>query len=117
MSTPFDQVTSGNYAYTAQDTISVLHETRGARLAKRVTTRGVEPAETGWKFDVEQLAIAGLDALKALLLVLLVKTSTIIIRGALIDPTRPRGVRRLLHDGVTVGARLLASARNRDAGS
>jgi hypothetical protein len=100
--------TSGNNAYPARtaDSITVLHETRGARLTKQVTATKVEPAENGWLFDVETVAIAGLDALKTLLLRIAPKASTIVIRGALIDPARTKNIRRLMHGGGGIGTPL-----------
>ena len=79
------------------DTITILRA-RGRRLCKTITAdggvRGYDSART---FDMFKLEVSSLDDLHAILADLAGQRDRCVVRGAIADPARTRGVRRLLH--------------------
>ncbi len=79
------------------DTVTVLRA-RGRRLCKTIAAdgslRGYDSART---FDMFERAVSDLDDLHTLLADLAGRPDRCIVRGAVADPARTRGVRRLLH--------------------
>ena len=79
------------------DTITILRA-RGRRLCKTITAdggvRGYDSART---FDMFKLEVSSLDDLHAILADLAGQRDRCVVRGAIADPSRTRGVRRLLH--------------------
>ncbi len=79
------------------DTIIILRS-RGRRLAKLIradgTTQNYDDAKT---FDLFAQPLRDLDALAALLARLLRRFDCMVVRGAIVDPARTSGVRRIVH--------------------
>ena len=79
------------------DTITIL-QARGRRLCKTIaadgSVRGYDSART---FDMSERAVSNLDDLHVILADLAGRPDRCIVRGAIADPSRTRGVRRLLH--------------------
>ncbi len=80
------------------DAITILRA-HGRRLCKTIATdgsvRGYDSART---FDMSERSVSNLDDLHAILADLAGRPDRCIVRGAIADPERTRGVRRLLHD-------------------
>ena len=80
------------------DTVTIL-QAHGRRLCKTIaadgSVRGYDSAKT---FDLFERAVSNLDDLHAILADLAGRPDRCIVRGAIADPKRTRGVRRLLHD-------------------
>ena len=77
---------------------------RGRRLCKVVRPDGeVVDYDRVRLVDLEPLDLPGLPALHDLLLRLSTRRDCCIVRGAVADPARVRGVRRLLHDDPVTG--------------
>ena len=69
------------------------------RLCKVVRPNGeVVDYEGVKRVDLEPLDLSGLTALHDLLLRLAWRRDCCVVRGAVADPARVRGIRRLLHD-------------------
>jgi hypothetical protein len=66
-------------------------------LAKQITPGNITAASGAKHFDAESLAIADLNALRDLIATLLDDPHACIVRGALLDPTHTKHIRRLLH--------------------
>lgn len=79
------------------DSVTIL-QARGRRLCKTIaadgSVRGYDSAKT---FDLFERAVSSLADLHALLVDLAGQADRCIVRGAIADPSRTRGVRRLLH--------------------
>ena len=70
----------------------------GRRLAKYVRSDGtVESHDSAKTFDMSEHIVASLDDLHSVLADLASRADRCVVRGAIADPTRTRGVRRLLH--------------------
>jgi len=79
------------------DTVTVLRA-RGRRLGKRIRADGtIEAYDNARSFDLIEIAVAGLDDIQELLRRLERCRNCGIVRGAISDPARTRGVRRLLY--------------------
>lgn len=80
------------------DAITILRA-HGRRLCKTIaadgSVRGYDSART---FDMSERSVSNLDDLHAILADLASRPDRCIVRGAIADPERTRGVRRLLHD-------------------
>lgn len=75
------------------------------RLAKTWRADGCEPYGTARTVNLYPAALDGLDALHRLLARLAARPRCCVLRGAIADPARARGVRRLLHDDHATGER------------
>ncbi|MGC2415430.1 MAG: hypothetical protein WA459_22385 [Stellaceae bacterium] len=85
------------------DSITVLH-TRRRRLAKLIRADGeIVPYDAARIFDLDAVVIDDLAALGRLLTRLLRRLDCAVVRGAISDPARTRGVRRLLHPDPDTG--------------
>jgi len=81
----------------AVETVTVLRA-HGRRLAKLVQPGGeVEDYDQAKLFDMAELPVPDLDALEGLLRELQARPDRAVVRGAVLDPTRTHGVRRLVH--------------------
>jgi hypothetical protein len=102
---PASDAASTETAAMIGDTITVIRA-RGRRLAKLIepdgTIVGYDSART---FDMTEQPVADLDTLRALLDRLLCRPDCAVVRGAIADPARSSGVRRLLHDDAKTGER------------
>jgi hypothetical protein len=79
------------------DTLTILRS-RGRWLAKLVRTdRTIEGYDRARRFDLITVAVQGLDGLGGILRSLMGRPECCIVRGAVIDPSRTKGVRRLLY--------------------
>jgi hypothetical protein len=78
------------------DAITVLRA-RGRRLAKVIRRETVSDYDSPRLFDLTEIAVDGIDHLEEDLRRLLDQHDRCIVRGAIADPGRCRGVRRLLH--------------------
>ena len=80
------------------DAITIL-QARGRRLAKGIvadgTIIGYDSART---FDMHEREVSNLDYMHKLLADLATRRDCCVVRGAIADPSRTRGARRLLHD-------------------
>ena len=85
------------------ETITVLRA-RGRRLAKLVHPDGaVDGYDSARTYDLLAPAAPDLDALAGLLAELLPRQDCAVVRGAIIDTARTRGVRRLAHPDPVTG--------------
>lgn len=83
-----------------------LTRARGRRLCKlRHVDGGVQDYDLAKHLDLSTVEAPDLDALHRLLLDLLARRDTCALRGAIADPTRVYGVRRLLHPDPESGDR------------
>lgn len=81
-----------------------LATARGRRLCKtRHATGAVQDYDAAYRFVFDVAEAADLDALAALLRDLESRRDTCVLRGAVRDQTRARGVRRLLHPDHATG--------------
>lgn len=84
-------------ARAPDESLTVLRA-RGRRLAKLVHPGGVVDGYDATRtFDLAAVDVPDLDALRALLGKLLPNRDCAVVRGAILDPRRTRGVRRLVH--------------------
>lgn len=82
---------------TAPDVLTVLHAP-GRRLAKRISQDGTVDGYEGAKhFNLTECRLSGLDELTEVLAWLLPRPAYAVVRGAVADPARVAGVRRLIH--------------------
>lgn len=82
---------------TAHDVLTVLHAP-GRRLAKWISQNGTIDSYEGAKhFDLTERPLSNLDELAEMLAWLLPRPSYAVVRGAIADPARVAGVRRLVH--------------------
>jgi len=82
---------------TAADALTVLHAP-GRRLAKRIRQNGAVDGYEGAKhFYLTECPLSGLDELAEVLTWLLPRPVYAVVRGAVADPARVAGVRRLVH--------------------
>ena len=87
------------------DNITILRS-RGRRLAKLIRANGtIEAYNSARLFDLITAPIPGLDALESALRWLTARSDCCIVRGAIVAPSRARGVRRLLHQDPDTGDR------------
>lgn len=88
---------------TAADGITILRARR-RQLSKVVRADGaIEDYNSARRFDLSGARIAALDELVFLLRGLANRRDYCVVRGAIADPTRIRGVRRLLHPDQKTG--------------
>lgn len=79
------------------DSITVVRA-RGRRLAKVIQEDGeVQGYDLARTVDLHQRDVDGIDCLQAFLGTLQHQPDCAVVRGAILDPARTRGVRRLLH--------------------
>jgi hypothetical protein len=79
------------------DTITIVR-TRTRRLAKLIGVDGaIEGYNSARTIDLIEAPVADFDGIARLLHRLLPRPDCCVVRGAIADPTRTRGVRRLLH--------------------
>lgn len=87
------------------DGVTIL-QALGRRLEKTIASdcvvRGYDSAKT---FDLHEHTVSNLDDLRTLLADLAGRPDRGVVRGAVADPSRTRGVRRLLHDDGGTGDR------------
>lgn len=77
--------------------MTILH-TPGRRLAKRISQSGIVSGYEGAKhFNLTERPLSGLDELAEALTWLLPRPAYAVVRGAVADPARVTGVRRLIH--------------------
>ncbi len=77
---------------------------KGPRLAKTLHAGGrFTPYGDARTFDMSEAAVASLDALHGILATLLPRPDLAIVRGAIADPARAHGVRRLRHPDLKTG--------------
>lgn len=77
--------------------VTILH-TPGRRLAKRISQSGVVSGYEGAKhFNLTERPLSGLDELAEALTWLLPRPAYAVVRGAIANPARVVGVRRLIH--------------------
>lgn len=89
----------------AADCVTIL-AARGRRLAKRIAADGtIESYDSARTFDMFERAVSSLADMNAILADLAAKPDRCIVRGAIADPSRTCGVRRLLHDDPETGDR------------
>jgi hypothetical protein len=82
---------------TGPDAITVLRA-RGRRLAKIVAPDGtIQDYDKPYRFDLSEVPVTSLDELERLLRRLECRRDYAAVRGAIADPTRAKGVRRLLY--------------------
>jgi hypothetical protein len=89
-------------ALTTSETITILRA-RGRRLAKLVRPGAIESYDNARLVDLHQRDVPDLAALHDLLRALLHRPDCAVMRGAIRDPARPSGVRRLLHADASTG--------------
>ena len=79
------------------DTITCLRA-RGRRLAKLIAADGtVVPYDAAKTFDLHEHPVSDLGQLEEALRELLARPDLAVVRGGVADPTRTKGVRRLVH--------------------
>jgi len=79
-------------------------QAHGRRLSKLIRADGTSEAyDRARLVDLHQVALASLDALADLLRDLAERRDCAVVRGAILDPDRTRGVRRLLHADTETG--------------
>jgi hypothetical protein len=79
-------------------------QAKGPRLAKTLHPIGTfTPYGDARTFDMGEVPVASLDALYGIIATLLPRPDLAIVRGAIADPARTRGVRRLLHADTETG--------------
>jgi hypothetical protein len=84
------------------DTITIVRARR-RRLAKLIRGAEIVGYDAARTIDLSAVAIDGLAALGPLLTGLLRRPDCAVVRGAIADPARTRGVRRLLHPDLDTG--------------
>ncbi|MBP0445018.1 hypothetical protein J8J14_09520 [Roseomonas sp. SSH11] len=85
------------------DTLTILHAHR-KRLAKRIRPDGeVDGYDSAFRHDMEERPVAALSDVAGVLTDLQHRTDCAIVRGAIADPSRTRGVRRLVHPDPKTG--------------
>lgn len=88
-----------------RDTLTVIRA-RGRRLAKLIEAGGAVLGYDGaYLFDLYTVEVADLDALAALLARLHSRSDCAVVRAAVADPARVRGVRRLVNPCPETGER------------
>jgi hypothetical protein len=87
----------------APDFVTVIHSRR-RRLAKCVRADGdIQNYDLARTFDMSMVQVGSLDHLLVRLACLLLRPDLAIVRGAIIDPTRTRGIRRLIQQDPKTG--------------
>uniref|UniRef100_UPI0034A593D5 hypothetical protein n=1 Tax=Rhodovarius sp. TaxID=2972673 RepID=UPI0034A593D5 len=84
-------------------TITLLRA-KGPRLAKTLHPGGIfTPYGDARTFDMTEAPVASLEGLHGILAKLLPRPDLCVVRGAIADPARAHGVRRLLHPDPETG--------------
>jgi hypothetical protein len=94
------------------DTVTIVRS-YGPRLAKRITPGGVEPYDNAKRVDLFERRIGGLADLEELLRQLEGRPDCAVVRGAVADRARIRGVRRLLYPDLKTGEQPTLAERPR----
>jgi hypothetical protein len=85
------------------DSLTILHA-RGRRLAKMIRRDGtIDGYDSARHFDLVERPVAALQAVAAILQQLEPRTDCAVVRGAIADPARTDGVRRLVHADPATG--------------
>jgi len=83
---------------STSDAMITIVRARCRRLAKIVSADGtIQDYDKPYRFDLAEVLVTGLDELERLLRRLECRRDCAVVRGAVADPTRTKGVRRLLY--------------------